>query len=287
MSELSNIEQLRQAVEEKAGHKMRTPKDFDELRNTIFSEQHVMVSTSTLKRIWGYVRTNSLPRPASLTPLARYIGYTDWEAFADSQMDDSTEPSHPVRRRAHLIAAAIGLIAIAGVLCLLLIPRNNSAETTGAAPQPQPSEQRVLHKGQDCFANIADYLALLNMTPGDTAYFQALPGMEYVYAWGPEYGNPVWHNEGDKQQLMPTITEYWTPAPGEYSDEYVRLANEKLYYERLDHDEVRITFMRNIVDSFYVFLGIYTMDRELSPPQKFVWRRVADSLDTGRLEQLK
>jgi len=102
--------------------------------------------------------------------------------------------------------------------------------------------------------------------------------------------HPVWHNEGDPEKLMPTITEYWIPLPGDkdfQSAEYVRLANEKLYYERMNKNELRITFMKNIVDSFYVFLGIYVMDKEKSSKERTVWKRIADDCDLGLLDELE
>ena len=152
------------------------------------------------------------------------------------------------------------------------------------------SNQRVLHMGQDFFSSTDEYLTLFGITATDTAYYRPLPGLNEVYAWGPEFGNTTWHNEGDKQALMPTITEYWTPRDSTYTADYVSLVNEKLYYERLERDELRITFMRDIVDSLYIFLGIYRIDRGASNADHCVWRRVCDSCDTGRpqfIEQLR
>ena len=164
---------------------------------------------------------------------------------------------------------------------------SNDAALTDAIP---PSGKRLLRKGQDCFRTIDDYLILFGIEASDTAYSRPLPGHKEVYVWGPEYQHPVWHNDGDTAQLMPTITEYWTPLPGEkefQNEEYVRLANEKLYYERLEKDELRLTFMKNIVDGFYVFLGVYRMDRENSTKEKTVWKRVADQCDLGNLDKIE
>ena len=296
------IAQLRQAVEKKAGRQIRTPKDFDFLAEAIFGECHTMVSVSTLKRIWGYVQSDSSPRPSTLDPLARYIGFADWEDFAAKNSPEQEEPrtaqgaspsvhgEQPVLRkplwRRPLVLLSALLLAVAALAVFVV----KGLHDFGMAAQPVPSGQRVLHHGKDSFRNIDEYLALFGVSATDTAYFQPLPGKEYVYLWGPEYGNTTWHNEGNALQLMPTITEYWTPSPDEVeyaTKEYVVLANEKLYYERLDRDELRITFMRDIVDSLYVFLGIYRMDRELSTPEKFVWRRVCDSLDLGHLNQIE
>lgn len=283
------LERLKAAVEQKAGRKMRTPKDFDVLHQLLFDEMHTLVSTSTLKRIWGYVQTDGDPRPSSLTPLAQYVGYDDWEAFCQAmgnKAEEADAQSAPTRGKA--FAWRLAMLAIVAVAALLAIVYFSKRPTAATAPQTAaPSGMRVLHKGQDCFGSIDEYLSLFGVTATDTAYFQPLPGQDYVYLWGPEYGNTTWHNEGDKQQLMPTITEYWTPSVDDYDAEYVRLANKFLYYERMAHDELRITFMRNIVDSLYMFLGIYRMDTSLSSPEKFVWRRVADDCDLGLLPQLQ
>lgn len=287
----SPLDCLREAVEQRVGHAIRTPKDFDYLHAQLFDEVHQMVSVSTLKRIWGYVHAGSSPRPSTLTPLAQYVGYDSWDDFvlahADAASENTTEPEpQPVGHHRRWLPTAISIVLLLLALAGWFITRNSHHDTTLLS---HPSGQRVLHAGLDAFVSIDDYLSLLGMQPSDTAYFQLVPGTDLVYAWGPEYGNPVWHNEGDSSLLMPTITEYWTPRPEDedyQSEQYVRLANEKLYYERLDRDELRITFMRDIRDSLYLFLGIYAMDRELSTREKFVWRRVADSLDLGYLTQL-
>ena len=282
------LELLKAAVEEKAGCKMRTPKDFEVLHQLLFDELHTLVSVSTLKRIWGYVQSYSQPRPSTLTPLAQFVGYADWDAFeqAHSEAGHVETPSRPHRKRSVWWIAAAALLAVIGLLATIHFIRQPKESLIAVNTVLRPSGQRILHKGQDGFPSLDDYLVLFGITAKDTAYYQPVPGLSEVYAWGPEYGNPTWHNEGNRQEQMPTITEYWTPSADEYSEEYIRLANEKLYYERLERDELRITFMRNIEDSLYLFLGVYRMDREASTTERFVWRRVADSLDLGYLDEL-
>ena len=65
------------AVEKALNLRMRTPKDFVFLRDQIFSKLGVMISPTTLKRIWGYITVESTPRDSSLTVLAQFVGYTD------------------------------------------------------------------------------------------------------------------------------------------------------------------------------------------------------------------
>ena len=94
-TDYDTIARLREAVESKVGRKIRTPKDFDLLRSCIFEECHVMVSVSTLKRIWGYIQTDGKPRFSSLTSLAQYIGYADWDAFVASNQQTDNQKSSP------------------------------------------------------------------------------------------------------------------------------------------------------------------------------------------------
>lgn len=287
----THIDQLRHAVEQKAGCKMSTPRDFDLLSDRLFDECHEMLSPSTLKRIWGYVQSGGRPRLSSLSLLARYVGYADWEAFkakADLATIQPDIPPTPLWKRPWAIAAATLLLA--AVIAVVIL--ENRDKEAGVRPQVNvPSGQRVLHMGQDCFASIDEYLVLFGITNHpDTAYFCPVPGLTQVFLWGPEYGNTTWHNEGDLQQLMPTITEWWTPRKNKkqyYTDEYIKLVNEKLYFERMVREELRITFMRDIADSLYLFLGVYAIDREASSQEKTVWKRVADSLDIGRINHLR
>ena len=82
---------LRSQIETAIGHSVVTPKDFDSLRDMIFSRLHIYVSSTTLKRIWGYLNDDVTPRQSTLNILARYLGYVDFEAFANG--DVATAPS--------------------------------------------------------------------------------------------------------------------------------------------------------------------------------------------------
>lgn len=66
---------LCEAVEKTINLKMRTPKDFDYLREQIYQKLSVLISQTTLKRIWGYITVESTPRDSSLTVLAQFAGF--------------------------------------------------------------------------------------------------------------------------------------------------------------------------------------------------------------------
>ena len=75
---------LRKAIELKVGRKMSTPKDCKFLSERIFEENHVNVSSTTLKRIWGYLQNDNSPRSTTLNILANYVGYEDWDNYLES-----------------------------------------------------------------------------------------------------------------------------------------------------------------------------------------------------------
>ena len=94
------IANLRREIETAVNRRLATPKDFDALREMIFSRLHILVSATTLKRIWGYIDDNVSTRRGTLDILARYLGYADFEAFANGATADGGElPSNPIMAR--------------------------------------------------------------------------------------------------------------------------------------------------------------------------------------------
>jgi hypothetical protein len=62
--------------------KMKTPRDFDFLRLSIYARLHEIISATTLKRFWGYLKNEEVQtRPHTLDVLARFVGYKDFEDF--------------------------------------------------------------------------------------------------------------------------------------------------------------------------------------------------------------
>jgi hypothetical protein len=84
------LERLKQYVENIAGFKMHTPRDFDFLSGAIFNETRNHLSSTTLKRLWGYQKEKEVQtsRLSTLNILSIYIGYPDWETFCKFQLSD-------------------------------------------------------------------------------------------------------------------------------------------------------------------------------------------------------
>ena len=87
-------------IEKAIGKEVRTPKDFEELRGRIYERLHLMISSTTLKRIWGYLNDNVQTRPGTLDILARHIGYSNYRDYASSKAQYQEEiQSSPVMSR--------------------------------------------------------------------------------------------------------------------------------------------------------------------------------------------
>ena len=75
------IYELRLRIEASIKRKIETPADFDFLRGIIWERTHEQISTSTLKRLWGYVDGVDNARNSTLNVLSKALGYENWDAF--------------------------------------------------------------------------------------------------------------------------------------------------------------------------------------------------------------
>ena len=83
---------LRKAIETSVNRPIRTPTDFDFLVGAIWERIHKTISSTTLKRLWGYIDGADVTRPATLDLLANFLGFDHWEAFvADAAAKSEVE----------------------------------------------------------------------------------------------------------------------------------------------------------------------------------------------------
>lgn len=75
---------------------MRTPKDFDFLCEKIRERLNIMISVSTLKRLWGYVESDGEARTSTLDTIARMGGYSSWKGYLESDAEGEIVTSSPV-----------------------------------------------------------------------------------------------------------------------------------------------------------------------------------------------
>lgn len=85
------LEKCVQIVEDKLGwgdSKLWTNSNFERLSNIIFSETKVSISSSTLKRLFGKLKTYKSfynPQLATKNALSIFIGFKNWDDFVDQQ----------------------------------------------------------------------------------------------------------------------------------------------------------------------------------------------------------
>lgn len=75
------IEELKLLIEEKYGKQLLTTTDYEEFSGFIERVLGRTVSSSTLKRLWGYVNDNHKPREVTLDVLASYLGHKSFGDF--------------------------------------------------------------------------------------------------------------------------------------------------------------------------------------------------------------
>lgn len=86
-------------IETALNRQMQTPKDFEYLRERLYARLHVMMSRTTLMRIWGYVEEGVQPRVSTLNILSQFLGYKDWSGFQENAKLPKEQQSSPIMSR--------------------------------------------------------------------------------------------------------------------------------------------------------------------------------------------
>lgn len=85
-NQLSN---LRNDIEQKFSRQVKTPADFEALSEDIRQNTKQNISTSTLKRLWGYVKSKPSHHIYTLNVLAIYLGYGSWQDYSRNIAEES------------------------------------------------------------------------------------------------------------------------------------------------------------------------------------------------------
>lgn len=83
-------ERLKTVVEKAVGMSIQTPRDFEWLSEEVEKATGEHLSSSTLKRLWGYMKDAGEPRRGTLDILARFLGYSSFETFCQDGDDVSS-----------------------------------------------------------------------------------------------------------------------------------------------------------------------------------------------------
>ena len=82
------IEELKVLIEKKYGKSLCTTTDFEEFSIYLKQKMDKRISASILKRLYGYVSLNPVPRKSTLDILARYIGKRNYDNFCNDLRND-------------------------------------------------------------------------------------------------------------------------------------------------------------------------------------------------------
>lgn len=82
-------DKIRQLVKEKFKADIQYPQQCEALAMAIQEATGQTLSTTTLKRMLGFVNGPAQPRPSSLDILAQYLGYPDYKLLAQDIGEDS------------------------------------------------------------------------------------------------------------------------------------------------------------------------------------------------------
>lgn len=284
------LAKLRELIEGVVERKMKTPKDFEFLSECIFDKFHERISPTTLKRIWGYLSETTTPRKSTLDILSKFVGYDNWKdftEFTEGTEDTEKEPEEEKateKEEGKTQKKRFSPATLYTIIALLLIGIIAGVSYQVFNKSSDKSSAYTLKIG-DTFSSPHEYLKLFGIHATEKLWGQILPRHPNISVWGPNYRHSEWHNEGDKSKMMPTITEYWKPE-GVDSDQIVQ-RNIDHFNHNSRLNEIRITFMKNLVDTNYVYLGVYRMSMELSDSTKVVWERVAEECDLNKIDYLE
>ena len=142
------IVELLLLVEKKYSKPLRMTTDFDEFSFYLQKNSFGVISTSTLKRLWGYVNDVHKPRVQTLDLLSRYIGFDFFTTFcsylkSSSAFNSSFFSAYQVMAK-ELVPGAEVEIGWSPNRYVRLLYRGN------AVFEVQEAKQSKLQKG-DCF----------------------------------------------------------------------------------------------------------------------------------------
>lgn len=74
-------ESIKKQIQHVYGQEIKYPRDCEGLAACITEKTGNSISSSTLKRLYGFVRTSSNPSQFTLDTIALYIGFSDWDSY--------------------------------------------------------------------------------------------------------------------------------------------------------------------------------------------------------------
>ena len=96
------ILQLRRDIEMSVQRNINTPSDFEFLSGVIWERTKTAISTSTLKRLWGYIDGADSTRQCTLELLSKTLGYKNWKAYTEHLENSGPDQSDFLANAKHI-----------------------------------------------------------------------------------------------------------------------------------------------------------------------------------------
>lgn len=94
MDKFKALESLINITNCNIGYIPSTPAEFNNLGSLIHKKTQYTISTSSIKRLWGYVNYGNFPSRTTLNILAKFNDFKDWDTFLNEiSFDDSNSDS--------------------------------------------------------------------------------------------------------------------------------------------------------------------------------------------------
>ena len=142
-----STEQIRLLKEETVrifGKSLDSPTDYDALAAEILEKTGKSISSTTLKRVFGYIKNGNAPTGATLGLLARYCGYAGWADWCSRHGAGTGTNGETGRSRARKVSIT-SISAAALLIAALMVWRpwaeNPTAEQPAAISEPPAFEE--------------------------------------------------------------------------------------------------------------------------------------------------
>ena len=142
-----STEQIRLLKEETVrifGKSLDSPTDYEALAAEILEKTGKSISSTTLKRVFGYIKNGNAPTGATLGLLARYCGYAGWADWCSRHGAESGANGGTGRnraRKARIASVSAAALLIAALLVWRPWAENPTAEQPAAISEPPAFEE--------------------------------------------------------------------------------------------------------------------------------------------------
>lgn len=128
------IQRLKELTISRFGRTITTMEDCEALSDDVFNEIGIKISPSSLEQLFCSKMPNMAPRPATISTLARYLGYGSWSDFCtarDIRPAEDTEQIPVTHRWGVILLTALAVVVVVVTAIMLLQGDDDTAPDTG------------------------------------------------------------------------------------------------------------------------------------------------------------